>query len=94
MSSKIFDTVAKELTVLIKKIVSDAIASVKYTDCIEMKLISINPVRFQKSVDIIATLEMVVLPKGKVFVAEDVGKTYVFIQANQGQMFYFLYERS
>lgn len=55
---------------------------------------SLNPLTFTITEQLEIRENMIVIPKYKVFIPEDIGKKYVFFKNAGGQTYYFMYEAS
>lgn len=57
-------------------------------------LISLTPLTFRITEQLKLHDQMIVIPKYKVFIEEDIGKHYVFFKNAGGQTYYYMYEAS
>lgn len=82
-----------EFARLIKGLVAEGINASQSLEIVPLELISIAPLRFQKSRELILDAQDVIIPKGLYFSKSDIGKTFSFFMAHKGQKYYLLQTR-
>lgn len=81
-----------QIAEVIKEIAKGVTQSLSPTNVAILELVSVTPLKFRKSIELELDSE-IVIPRGLFFSENDIGKHYVFIKNEDGQEYYFLYER-
>lgn len=82
---------ARELVLLMKSIVAESHGIHQTTEIVPLVLLTLKPLTFQKSRELILDEADVVIPKGLYFSKSDIGKTFSFVMSHDGQKYYLLH---
>lgn len=85
-----------DLYKVLKDIAENQQSKITFSEIIYATLISINPVTFKRedNTKIIIKEEYLVVPKYRVFTAEEIGHKFVLQKNFRGQTYFYLYEAS
>lgn len=78
---------------VMRQFASDGVGASAPAEIVPLTLISLEPMKWRKGLELPLPRSCVVLPKGLGFDTNDLNKTFLFIQARRGKTFFFLCER-
>lgn len=84
------------LATLLRETTDEGITASSPAEIVPLSLISVNPDKWQKGVELPIPAQCLIFPKGLGFDAQDVGKTFLFVQMRKdkvGKQYYFWGER-
>ena len=81
-----------ELIEAVEEMMGNAVGSMGQCDCVSLKLLSIKPLQLQKTRELVLSDSNVILPPNCYFSDSDIGKTFQFLAAPDGQRYYLLYD--
>ena len=85
--------VARGLLVTLQRMVEGVIAGKSFTKVVTAELVSVSPITFSLlSGKIRLKGANLVIPAHRVFTAEEIGRSFCFLENEGGQQYYYLYE--
>lgn len=91
--SKINPKTVTSFANVLRQTASEGVDASSPAEIVPLTLISLDPMKWRKGVELPLPRSCVILPRGLGFDTQDLNKTFLFIQARRGKRFFFLCER-
>lgn len=85
---------AHKLKSLMTQVTKKYVESLSFSTVFQATLTALSPLTFMRSDSIELSRSALIVPKRRRFTETDLGKSFVFMSNNEGQVFYYLYEAS